>query len=170
MSAKRKIEIFSAGCATCDEAVAMVKRVACSSCDVEVLDMRDPAVAAKAKSYGVRSPLTGVLLAVAVVGLGLQAKTKGYGPSVLGLFSVAAILRLEQAITRFLANWNENAQPFRWSKPAHQIKRRSAMLHLFTKRDTVGIGESQRKFRLSPSFRDANAATIAEVPSWQSLV
>jgi hypothetical protein len=30
-------------------------------------------------------PLTGVLLAVAVVGLGLQAKTKGYGPSVLGL-------------------------------------------------------------------------------------
>jgi hypothetical protein len=30
---------------------------------------------------------------------------------------------LEQAITRFLANWNENAQPFRWSKPAHQIKR-----------------------------------------------
>jgi hypothetical protein len=55
MSAKRKIEIFSAGCATCDEAVAMVKRVACSSCDVEVLDMHDPAVAAKAKSYGIHT-------------------------------------------------------------------------------------------------------------------
>jgi hypothetical protein len=55
MSAKRKIEIFSAGCATRDEAVATVKRVACSSCDVEVLDMHDPAAAATAKSYGVRS-------------------------------------------------------------------------------------------------------------------
>jgi hypothetical protein len=55
MSAKRKIEIFSAGCAACDETVAMVKRVACSSCEVEILDMHDPAVAAKAKSYGVRT-------------------------------------------------------------------------------------------------------------------
>ena len=55
MSAKRKIEIFSAGCAVCDETVAMVKRVACSSCDVEVLDMHSSADAAKAKSYGVRT-------------------------------------------------------------------------------------------------------------------
>ena len=53
MSSKRQIEIFSAGCAACDETVAMVKRIACSSCDVEVLDMHEPAVAAKAKSYGV---------------------------------------------------------------------------------------------------------------------
>jgi hypothetical protein len=55
MSAKRKIEIFSAGCAACDETVAMVKRTTCSSCDVGVLDMHDPAVAAKAKSYSVHT-------------------------------------------------------------------------------------------------------------------
>jgi glutaredoxin 3 len=55
MSSKRKIEIFSAGCAMCEEAAAMVKRIACPSCDVEVLDMHGPAVAAKAKSYGVRT-------------------------------------------------------------------------------------------------------------------
>ncbi len=30
---------------------------------------------------------------------------------------------LEQAITRFLADWNDHAQPFVWTKPAHQIKR-----------------------------------------------
>ena len=53
MSANRKIEVFAAGCAVCDETVAMVKRIACSSCDVEILDMHDPAVAAKAKNYGV---------------------------------------------------------------------------------------------------------------------
>jgi hypothetical protein len=32
----------------------MVKRLACPLCDVVVLDMHDPAVAAKAKGYGVR--------------------------------------------------------------------------------------------------------------------
>ena len=53
MKARRKIEVFSAGCAACDETVAMVKCIACSSCDVEILEMHDPAVAAKAKSYGI---------------------------------------------------------------------------------------------------------------------
>lgn len=55
MSSKCQIEIFSAGSSTCDDVVAMIKRIACSSCDVNVLDMRDAAVAAKAKSYGVHT-------------------------------------------------------------------------------------------------------------------
>jgi glutaredoxin 3 len=55
MRAKRKIEIFSAGCAAGDDTVAMVRRIACSSCEIEVLNMHDPAVAAKAKNYGVRT-------------------------------------------------------------------------------------------------------------------
>jgi hypothetical protein len=37
-------------------------------------------------------PLTAVLLAVGVAGFGLQIRTKGYGPLVLGLVSVAAIV------------------------------------------------------------------------------
>ena len=37
-------------------------------------------------------PLTGALLAVAVVGLGLRIKSKGYGPFALGLLSAATIL------------------------------------------------------------------------------
>src|SRR6266851_8228640 len=37
-------------------------------------------------------PLTGALLAVAVVGLGLQNKSKGYGPFVIGLVAVVTIL------------------------------------------------------------------------------
>lgn len=53
MAGKRKIEVFTAGCALCEETVAMVNRVACSSCDVEVLSMQDSEVAAKAKSYGI---------------------------------------------------------------------------------------------------------------------
>ena len=55
MPAKRQIEVFSAGCPACQEAVALVRRVACPSCDVSVLDMNDPQVAQRAKALGVRS-------------------------------------------------------------------------------------------------------------------
>lgn len=51
--AKRKVEVFSAGCAVCDEAVKLVQSVACSSCEVSVLDMKDIKVAERAKSLGV---------------------------------------------------------------------------------------------------------------------
>ncbi len=53
--AKREVEIFSAGCACCDETVQMVKRIACPSCDVDVLDMKSTAVSQRAKSLGIRS-------------------------------------------------------------------------------------------------------------------
>lgn len=62
--------------------------------------LRWPAYAALASSLGLGFlassayllPLTGALLAIAVVGLGLRAKTKGYGPLMLGLLSAAVIL------------------------------------------------------------------------------
>lgn len=55
MTAKRKVEVFSAGCSVCEETIQVVNQIACMSCDVEVLDMRQPEVAARAKEYGVRS-------------------------------------------------------------------------------------------------------------------
>ena len=55
MNAKRKIEVFIAGCPVCEETVSLVKRAACPSCEVSVLDMKDPEVAERAKSLGVRS-------------------------------------------------------------------------------------------------------------------
>ncbi len=54
MADKRKIEIFSAGCSCCDETVQMVKAIACPSCDVQVLDMRQDDIAARAKEYGIK--------------------------------------------------------------------------------------------------------------------
>ena len=53
MSDKHKIEVFSAGCPACDEAVQIVNRIACSSCDIEVLDMHQPNVAARAQQLGI---------------------------------------------------------------------------------------------------------------------
>jgi glutaredoxin len=35
--------------------VQLVKSIACPSCDVQVLDMNKPDIAAKAKQYGVKS-------------------------------------------------------------------------------------------------------------------
>lgn len=55
MPDRRKIEIFSAGCPACDEAVAAITDLACPSCEVVVLDMTDPAVAQRAKDLDVRS-------------------------------------------------------------------------------------------------------------------
>jgi len=55
MTAKRKIEVFSAGCPACQETVALVNSIACPSCEVNVLDMHDPKVANRAKGLGIRS-------------------------------------------------------------------------------------------------------------------
>ncbi|MCA1623925.1 MAG: thioredoxin family protein [Acidobacteria bacterium] len=55
MNNKRRIEIFSAGCSVCDETIALVKQIACPSCDVEILDMRETEAAEKAKQYGIQS-------------------------------------------------------------------------------------------------------------------
>jgi hypothetical protein len=71
---KRKIEVFSAGCAICGETIELVKRLACPSCEVTVLDMQDAAVVKRAKKYGVRS-----LPAVAIDGK-LAGCCAGRGP------------------------------------------------------------------------------------------
>ena len=55
MEHKRKVEVFSAGCPACEPTVQLVKSIACPSCEVLVLDMNKPDVAAKAKQYGVTS-------------------------------------------------------------------------------------------------------------------
>ncbi|HUF13915.1 MAG TPA: hypothetical protein VMN78_12495 [Longimicrobiales bacterium] len=55
MSDKRTIEIFTAGCACCDEAIEVVDGLVCPSCEVRILDMRDGDVASRARELGIRS-------------------------------------------------------------------------------------------------------------------
>ncbi|MFQ5597600.1 MAG: thioredoxin family protein [Nitrospiria bacterium] len=55
MSKNRKIEIFSAGCPLCEEAVSLVMRLACPSCEISVLDMKTPVVVKKATRIGIGS-------------------------------------------------------------------------------------------------------------------
>ncbi len=55
MTAKRKVEIFSAGCAVCDPTISRLRALACPSCDVVVLDMKEAGVAKRARDLGVCS-------------------------------------------------------------------------------------------------------------------
>ncbi len=72
---KRKVEIFSAGCGICKEAIQLIEKLACPSCQVEILDMQKGQVSARAKQLGVRSvPAVAVdgKLVDCCVGTGLQ--------------------------------------------------------------------------------------------------
>lgn len=55
MTATRKIEVFSAGCTVCEDTVALINKIACPSCEVEILDMHKPEVSRRARQYGIRS-------------------------------------------------------------------------------------------------------------------
>jgi hypothetical protein len=78
METTRKIEVFSAGCPVCQEAIELVSRLACPSCEVSILDMDDPAVAGRAKALGLGSVPSVVIdgkLADCCTGRGPDEKT-----------------------------------------------------------------------------------------------
>ena len=55
MSNTRHIESFSAGCQVCEDTISLVKRLACSSCEVTVLDMKDQIVSNRASQLGIHT-------------------------------------------------------------------------------------------------------------------
>ncbi len=79
MGAKRKIEVFSAGCPTCDETIKLVRDNACSSCEVDILDVKKAEVQSRMKSLGIKS-----IPAVAIDGK-LAGCCAGRGPNLADL-------------------------------------------------------------------------------------
>ena len=55
MAQRRKIEVFTAGCPACTEAVELAEFLAGTEHDIEIRDMHDPGVAMAARGYGIRS-------------------------------------------------------------------------------------------------------------------
>jgi glutaredoxin 3 len=55
MTSKLKVEIFTAGCQLCHDAVALVTKVANGKSDVTVHKMQDIATATRAKALGITS-------------------------------------------------------------------------------------------------------------------
>jgi glutaredoxin 3 len=75
MKTKRKVEVFSAGCPACQDAVDLVNRLACPSCEVAVLDMNDINVAKQARTLGIRTVPAVVIdgqLAACCTGAGVE--------------------------------------------------------------------------------------------------
>jgi len=52
---KRRVEVFSAGCALCHEVIEAVRREAGSSSEVIVRNMMDARFLARAEKFGIRS-------------------------------------------------------------------------------------------------------------------
>lgn len=55
MATKRIVEVFTAGCPVCDETVEMIRRMACETCEMDVLDLKEEAVARRVEELGIRS-------------------------------------------------------------------------------------------------------------------
>jgi glutaredoxin len=55
MAQKHKIEIFSAGCATCKETIDIVRKIAGPNHEVQIHDMHQEDIASRAKQHGVRT-------------------------------------------------------------------------------------------------------------------
>ncbi|MBW2148696.1 MAG: thioredoxin family protein [Deltaproteobacteria bacterium] len=53
--AKRKVEIFSAGCPLCDDVAAKVKDLSCSSCEITINNLDKGQGVTEARAYGVTS-------------------------------------------------------------------------------------------------------------------
>jgi len=51
----RTVEVFTAGCPLCDDVVATVRRIACDSCDVQVVSLQEESGARRAETAGVQS-------------------------------------------------------------------------------------------------------------------
>ncbi len=53
---RRQVEVFTVGCPLCEDAVALVKGLACPSCEVVVHDLRaDGEAVSRARRFGVNA-------------------------------------------------------------------------------------------------------------------
>jgi glutaredoxin 3 len=52
--ARRTVEVFTAGCPVCDEAVEAVRGIVCESCDLQIHDMKTQPAQAKARADGIK--------------------------------------------------------------------------------------------------------------------
>ena len=52
MTVKRQLDIYSAGCAICTDALELVEDIAWSSCEFTVKEMADDSVASEARGSG----------------------------------------------------------------------------------------------------------------------
>jgi len=75
-TAKRRVEVFTAGCPLCEETVGLVRSLACPSCEVQIYDLREGCATNECREKVVRYSVTAVP-AVAVNGVLLDCCRRG---------------------------------------------------------------------------------------------
>ena len=75
-TAKRRVEVFTAGCPVCTQVVGLVRAMACPSCEVRVYDLRDGCATNECREKATRYGVTAVP-AVAVDGVLLDCCRRG---------------------------------------------------------------------------------------------
>jgi glutaredoxin len=76
VAAKRRVEVFTAGCPICEETVRLVNSMVCPSCEVQVYDLREGCATNESRKKAVRYGVTAVP-AVAVNGVLLDCCRRG---------------------------------------------------------------------------------------------
>ena len=76
VAVKRRVEVFTAGCPICEQTANLVKSLACSSCEVQVYDLREGCASNACREKAVRYGVTAVP-AVAVNGVVLECCKRG---------------------------------------------------------------------------------------------
>jgi hypothetical protein len=59
-TAKRKVEVFTAGCPICERTVNLVKSLACPSCEVRIYDLREGCATNECREKATRYGVTAV--------------------------------------------------------------------------------------------------------------
>ena len=60
VAAKRRVEVFTAGCPICEETVRLVNSLACPSCEVQIYDLREGCATNECREKAVRYGVTAV--------------------------------------------------------------------------------------------------------------
>ena len=66
--AKRRVEVFTAGCPVCDDTVNLVKSLICPSCELQIFDLREGCATNECREKATRYGVTAVP-AIAVNGV-----------------------------------------------------------------------------------------------------
>ena len=75
-TARRRVEVFTAGCPICEQTVNLVKSLACPNCEVQIYDLLEGCATNECREKAVRYGITAVP-AVAVNGVLLDCCRRG---------------------------------------------------------------------------------------------
>ena len=82
--AKRRLEVFSAGCAACKDTLDLINQITGPSCEITILDMHDAGIAKRANALGIGSVPAVVVDGKLADGAGRRVEEASLRPAGIG--------------------------------------------------------------------------------------